>query len=283
MNTNATTAWRQKFFSKTLQTTLKKALVCEKICQVDNSDLFYIQNPYQSRPTAAIATIAGTYSISAWTTTNDTLTVTDQVTYAGHVFDWEQICNNYDLMANRMEEMAYAVAYGIDYFILNYFCEDATDDYTTPAGGFTTAANIPVIFSELISKVAGYADVYKGMFVVVENTDITGIIQAGAASGFSFADAVLNNGFIGNFMGVDIYVVRSGTFVSDTLGTKAVTNSGHRLFGVKGVATYASPRGVQYEEKSVHGKVGKEIVAWAYAGFALWTKKIPLCYDITLA
>ncbi len=283
MNTNATQAWRIKYFSSTMQQVLRKSVVCEKILQHDTSDLFYIYNPYAGQETATIATIAGTYTISAWTTTNDSLTVTDQVTCANHVFEFEQTSSQYDQMASRMDELAYAVAYGVDYFCLNYLCEDATDDYTTPAGGFTTAANIPVIFSELISKVAGYADVYKGLYVVVENTDVTGIIQAGAASGFSFADAVLNNGLIGNFMGVDIYVVRSGTFVSDTLGTKAVTNSGHRVFGVKGVATYATPGGAHYEEKAVSGKTGREIVAWMNVGFALWLQKVALCYDITLA
>jgi len=275
--------WRAKYFSKTLQSVLRKALVCEKICDVDRSDLFYIHNPYTTQPTATIATIAGTYSVSAWSTTEDSLTVTDQVTYAGHVYDFENFMTQFNVMASRMDEMIYAVGYGIDYLVLNWILTDGTGTYTTPAGGFTTAANVPVIVSNLISKVAGYADVYKGLFLVVENTDIPGIIQAGAASGFSFADAVLNNGFMTNFMGVDIYVVRSGTFVSTTIGTKAVVCDGHRVFGVKGVATYASPRGVMYDEKGVTGKTGKEIEAHAYVGVKIWTQKAPLIVDITLA
>lgn len=283
MNTNATQQWRIKYFSSTMQQVLRKSTVCEKICQHDTSDLYYIYNPYAGQETATIATIAGTYSISAWTNTNDSLTVSYQVICANHVFEFEQTCSNYDIMASRMDELAYAVAYGVDYYVLNALCEAATDTpYNTPAGGFTTPANIPVIFSELIGLVAGYADVYKGLYVVVENTDVTGIIQAGAASGFSFADAVLNNGLIGNFMGVDIYVVRSGTFVTDTVGA-SVTNSGHRVFGVKGVSTYATPGGAHYEEKSVSGKTGKECVAWMNVGFALWLQKVALTIDITLA
>ena len=276
--------WRAKYFSKTLQSVLRKALVCEKICAVDTSDSFYIHNPYTTQPTAAIAAIAGTYSVSAWSTTEDSLTVTDQVTYAGHVYDFEAYMTNFDVMASRMDEMSYAVAYGVDYFVLNCLCEDGTGTYTTDAGGFTTAANIPVIFSSLISKVAGYADVYKGLYVVVENTDVTGIIQAGAASGFSFADAVLNNGLIGNFMGVDIYVVRSGTFVTTTIGSRSdIANSGHRVFGVKGVATYCTPGGAHYEEKPVTGKTGREIAAWTYVGFKQWAQKASLTVDITLS
>ena len=284
MNTQATQQWRIKYFSSTMQQILRNSLVAEKVCQHDTSDLFYIYNPYTGQNTATIATIVGTYSTSAWTNMNDALTVVDQITCANHVYEFEQTMATYDMMATRMDELAYAVAYGVDKYVLNGLCEDATDTpYNTPAGGFTTAANIPIIFSELISKVAGYADVYKGLYVIVENTDVPGIIQAGAASGFSFADAVLNNGLIGNFMGVDIYVVRSGTFVTETLGAITATNSGHRVFGVAGVATFATPGGSHYEEKSVPSKTGKEIVAWLNVGFKLWAQKVALTIDITLA
>lgn len=279
--------WRSKYFSANLQQVLRKALVCEKICDVDNSDLKYLQNPYTTQPTAAIQAVAGTYSVSAFSTTDDTLTVTDEVVYSNHVYGFENVMSQFNLMAARMDEIAYAVAYGIDYFVLNVITEDATGTYTTPAGGFTTAANIPVIVSNLISKVAGYADTYKGLFLVIENTDIPGFVQAQIGSGFSYADAALKNGFLANYAGVDIYVVRTGTFVTADIGSRAsgttITNSGHRLFGVKNVATYASPRGVQYEEKSVTGKTGREIFAVGYIGAKVWTQKAALLVDITLA
>jgi hypothetical protein len=84
-------------------------------------------------------------------------------------------------------------------------------------------------------------------------------------------------------MGVDIYVVRSGTFVSDTLGSLVVTNSGHRVFGPKGLAIFASPRGMRYEEKGVSGKTGMEIVASALIGAKIWTPHAGLFIDITIA
>lgn len=288
MNTIGTsttgTSWRAKYFSSNMQRVLRKALVAEKVCNVDRGDNYYIHNPYTSQPTAAIQANAGTYSVSAWTNTDDSLTVTDEVIYGEHVFNFEQVMANYNLRDTRFDEMAYAVAYGIDYFVVNALCEDATSTYTTPAGGFTTASNIPVIMSNLISKVAGFSESYKGLFLIIENTDIVGFIQTQVASGFSYADAALNNGFIGNYMGVDIYVVRTNTFVSTTIGSRAdITNSGHRVFGVKGVATYAQPRGVTYEEKGVTGKTGKEIAVSANVGFKLWTQMASLCVDITLA
>jgi hypothetical protein len=250
---------------------------------VDNSDLKRIQNPYGTQPTATIQAIAGTYSVSAWTVTDDALTVNNEVIYSEQVFAHEEFFAVFDIAQSRIDNMMYAVAFGIDKFVLNNLLEDGTGTYTTPAGGFTTASNINTIMANLVSKVAGYEDTYKGLFLVIENTDLVGFAIAGATNGFSMADSVLKNGFMNNWMGVDIYVVRSGLFVDATIGTTTVTNSGHRVFGVKNVATYASPRGMQYSEKEVSGKTGHEIVVFGLVGFKLWTQKAGLIVDITLA
>lgn len=287
MNTIGTstigTSWRAKYFSKNLQQVLRNALVAEKICNVDNSDIKYIHNPYSNQPSATVQAVAGTYSVNAYTVTDDSLTVTDEVIYAEQIFNFEEVMNNYDLMATRMDEIGYAIATKIDRFVINNLCEDGTGTYTTPVGGFTTAANINVIISNLASKVMGYADSYKGLFLVIENTDVPGFMQAQMTNGFSYADAALNNGFMTTYGGVEIYVVRTGTFADETLGSKTYTNAGHRVFGVKNVATYASPRGVQYEEKAVSGKTGKEVVGYGLIGFKLWAQKTDLIIDITLA
>ena len=283
MNTIATRVYRDKYRMATLETNLRQRLVCEAICEVDRTDNKRIQSPYGSTPTATVQAIAGTYSVAAYTTTDDTLTVTDEVIVAEHIFDFEDILTNFDLFASRTNETVYEVARKIDRFVLNNLAEDATGTYTTPAGGFTTAANINVIMSNLIAKVTGYADAYNGLFLVIENTDVPGFVQAQATNGYSFADSALKNGFMSSYMGVDIYVTRTGTFASETLGTKTYTNDGHRVFGVKNVATYASPRGVRFEEKAVTLKTGMEVVTYGYVGFKLWVPKKALVVDITLA
>lgn len=282
-NTQSTYGNRDKYFQSQYDIVLRNALVAQKICDVDSSDVKRIQNPYGGTPTATIQAVAGTYSVSAWTVTDDALTVTDEVIYSEHIFAHEEFFASFDIAASRIDNMMYAVAFGIDKFVINNLCEDATGTYTTPAGGFTTASNINEIMANLVSKVAGYEDTYKGLFLVIENTDLVGFAVAGATNGFSMADSTLRNGFMNQWMGVDIYVVRSGLFVSATLGSVSVTNSGHRVFGVNGVATYASPRGMQYEEKGVTAKTGKEIVVFGLIGFKLWTQKAGLVVDITLA
>lgn len=283
MNTTSSRGWRDKYRSAKMQSVLRKALVAEKICEVDRSDNYRIQNPYSNQPTATVQAIAGTYSVTAWTQTDDTLTVTDEVIYSEHIFDFERLLNNYDLFSTRTDEQAYAVAERVDAFVLNNLLEDGTGTYTTPAGGFTSAANINTIMSNLISKVAGYETAYKGLFLVIENTDVPGFIQAQASNGFSFADAALNNGFMTSYMGVDIYVKRAGTFDDVTIGTTSVTNLNHRVFGVKGSATMALPGGVHFEEKPVTGKTGIEFVTVMLVGFKLWAQKAALIIDITLA
>lgn len=283
MNTQSTFGVRNKYFQSQYEIVLRNALVAEKICMVDNSDLKTIQNPYGSQPTATIQAVAGTYSVSAWTITDDTLTVTDEVIYAEQVFAHDQYFAVFDIMASRLDNMMYAIAYGIDKYVLNAFALNATGTYTTPAGGFITGGNVNTILGNLLSKVAGYQNVSNGTFLVIENTDLVGFATAGATSGFSVADSVLRNGLMNQWMGTDIYVVRSGTFVTATLGSISVVNNGKRLFGVKNIATYASPRGMNYDEKGVTGKTGKEVVVFGLIGFKLWVQKASLAVLITLA
>jgi hypothetical protein len=283
-NTLSTYSLRHKYFSSNLEVALRNALISEKICNIDRSELKTIENPYITNQTATIQTVTGTYTPAAMTVTDDALSVNDEVYASTHIYDFEMRTANFDLTANFLDDLIYSVNYKIDQFVLNKILDVATGVYTTPAGGFTTAANVPVICSNLISKIAGYQSGIAGNpFLVIENTDLVGFAQAQVASGFAYADAALNNGFMAQYMGVDIYVVRSGTFVTASLGTLSATNSGHRLFGISKLATFASPRGVRYEEKPRSGYFGQEVVAFGLIGAKVWTPHLALFVDITLA
>lgn len=281
-NTISTKTYRDKYRLANLDTLLRAALVAEKVCTVDRSGVKTIQNPYGSQPTVVVQAIAGTYTPANYTTTDDTLTVSDEFIVAEQVYDFEQTLTVFDIFADRTDEQAYAVATAIDQYVVNSLALGATTTYSTPVGGLATAANVNVIMSTLLSKVAGYADSYKGMFLIIETTEIPGIVQAAATNGFSFADAALNNGWMTSYMGVDIYVVKAGTFVSATIGTKTFANNLHRVFGVKNIATYAAPQGVMFDEKGVSGKTGKEVVTYGYIGAKVWATKAALMVNITL-
>lgn len=278
----STKTYRDKYRLANLDQLLRAALVAEKICDVDRSDVKTIQNPYGSQPTTVIQTIAGTYTPATYSTTDDTLTVADEFIVAEQVYDFEQTLSNFDIFANRVDEQAYSVATAIDKYVVNALALGATGSYSTPTGGFTTVANVNVIMANLIAKWAGYANSYNGQFLVIEATDVVGFVQAQATNGFSFADAALNNGFMTSYMGVDIYVVKAGTFVSATQGSLTFVNASARLAGIKGISTYAAPRGVQFDEKGVTGKTGKEVVTWGYIGAKVWATKAALMIKITL-
>lgn len=282
-NTISSFTGRNRYFAATMQQVLQNFMPSDKILDVRyDTPTSTIQNPYGGQPTATISANTGTYTVSDFTTTNDELSITDEFKYAEQVYKWNDFVSNFDLISERFKQLSYAVAYGLDNWAVNNLAEDGTGSYTTPTGGFTTASNIITIMANLNSKVAGYAQSYNGLFLVIENTDMVGFEIAQATSGYSMADSVLNNGFYRHFMGVDIYVVRSGYFVTSTLGTKTVSNASHRVYGVKKMATLAvSP--MNYDEKQVGGRTGKEISVHCNAGIKLWTQNATLIVDITIA
>lgn len=281
-NTISTKTYRDKYRQASLDTLLRKALVAEKISTVDRSGVKTIQNPYGSQPTATVQAISGNYTISPYQTTDDTLTVSQEVIYAEQVYDFEQTLTRFDVFADRVDEQNFAVAYAIDKYVLNELCKNAGDSYTTPSGGFVTAANFPVIIANLLAKVAGYSEMYKGCYLVLENTDLVGVIQQQIVSGFSFADSALKNGYWTSYLGVELYVVRSGTFQTYSAGSNSFQNQSKRLFGIKGTTTYASPQGVKFEEKGVSGKTGQEIVTYGYIGAKVWATKAALTIAVVL-
>lgn len=265
---------------------LRNQVIAEKVCMVDRTDAKTISSPYITAMTTVVQAVVGTYTPANITTTDDTLTVADEFIVSGQIKGFEEILSNFDLFFTANTAMTNSVVTAIDKWVLNNLCEDGTGAYTTPSGGFTSAANVITIISAIISKCAGYADALGGMYVVVENTDLVGVIPAIASSGFRYADDALTNGVYGQMLGVDIYVVRSGTFVDETTstvsGTKTWTNLGHRVGGVKNVSTYAFPRGLQFEEKGVTGVTGMEVVCYGLVGFKQWTPMAGLTIDITL-
>jgi hypothetical protein len=286
-NSLSTKTMRDKYRAAQIMQALRNQVVAEKICMVDRSDAKTISSPYITAMSTVVQAVVGTYTPANITTTDDTLNVADEFIVAGQIKGFEKILSNFDLFFAANQAMTNSVVTAVDKWVLNNLCEDGTGSYTTPAGGFTTSANVITIISNIISKCAGYADAMGGLYVVVENTDLTGIIPAIASSGFRYADDALQNGIYGQILGVDIYVVRSGTFVDATTttasGTKTWTNSGHRVGGVKNVATYAFPRGLQFEEKGVTGVTGMEVVCYGLVGFAQWTPTAGLTIDITIA
>ena len=273
------------YVKNTLDLGLRSMTVSEKLFAPDRSGVRYKANPYLTAAVATVAAQAGTYSVSTATTTDEACTVTDQVTYAVHDFEFEETQSRVNLGQSYYLDMAAAVAVKVDQFVLNKVLDGATTTtYSAPTSGFTASSNINTIFGNINAKLDGYSDSWRGKFVVLENTDMVGLYVAGATNGFNFADAVLRNGQIGEWMGVKIFVVRSGVFTTATIGTLTATNLNHRLAGVMTVPAYnLQPGGVQYQELKVTGKTGMEIACWVNVGAQVWTQKAALLIDIDVS
>jgi hypothetical protein len=285
LNFTEATAYRKEWMPNLFQASLRNACVAYKIMDVVNKDIKYIENPYGDAGVITQQAIAGTYNVDTFTVTADTLTVTEEFVWSEHVYDFERLASVADVKGSRMREATGKMATAVDKYALNALLDGGTGTFTTPAGGFTRDNIIPIL-GGLATKFAGYNESFASPYLVLESTDVDGLVQAGMTNGFNFADTWLRNGLLGTTQmgGFNIYVVRTGTFVTATLGTLTATNSGHRLAGIEGVATLAQPGGkTTWMEKEVSGKTGVELAAVCYAGVAVWYQKKTLTVDITLA
>lgn len=281
-NTISDRSYREGYYQSRYAVLLRRSLIAMKICDVDQSGEYSLDNPYGSQPTATQQSLTGTYTPADFTLTDQKVEANQEIIVSEHIFHFQKMLTKWNLMNSRMDELFYAASAQIDKYVLNDMVENANQSYTTAAGNFLTKANIPTIFGELLGKVAGYADMYKGLFLVIENTEVPGLVEQQVASGFSYADMALKNGFMRNYMGVDIYVTRTGTFADTTINGVTYTNANNRVFGVKGSSVLIFPVGIVYDEKKVSGKTGKEVVVVAYTGHKLFKEKEDLVVDITL-
>jgi hypothetical protein len=200
------------------------------------------------------------------------LNVTQEIIVSEHIFDFEQTLSYYDLFANRTREMVMSVKDELDVYNLTSMVTAASGFGNTVAvGGAFSAANVIPTLATIAGRFAGYSQSFNGMYLVIENTDLPAFVQAQVANGFNMADAALRNGFLGSYMGIDIYVVRSGQFAAGT-----------RLCGVKKQATFAMPVDWKFEEKQVSGKTGMECVTYGYTGNKMWTNTAALTAQVTL-
>lgn len=278
-NTKSTYSWRQKYMKRTLGKTLRRALIAQRICRVDTSNSYLIKSPYGNKATATLQALAGTYSVTDWTVTDDNLTVSLEAISAEHIFDFESVLMDFDIYMERMDEMVFAVKEKIDTYVLNDVLDGANKSYDN--SGVISKTNFPTLLANCIGLVAGYQSyMNKGLFLVLENTDIAAVLEHQFSSGFKFSDVALKNGLMRMEAGVEIYVTRTGTFQTATIGGTSYTNLGHRPFGVKGMTTFAFPRDVNYEEKGVSGKTGKEVFAVGYVGHKTWHVIRDLLVDV---
>lgn len=231
----------------------------------------YIHNPF---PTPGAVTVnspmTGLYTPVTLTTTDDSLEVNREAIYNTHLFDFETTFADYNL-ANEVLKLASAkLAEDMDRELLAILAAGAGTTINV-SGGFTKVNAFDSIASA-VGVLSGYTQSMNGLYIVIDNTQVPAFISAGATAGFTFADAVLNNGLMGNIMGFDIYTVRAGQLPANTA-----------IAGIKKASTTGTGGAIKIEEKQVSGKTGTEFAAINYSRSALWNNNQPLVVKFDFA
>lgn len=269
-NTISSRTYRDELRSNILQETLYTATVIEAVADIDRSGKKVIENPYASVPTIVIQALAGTYTPAAYTTTDDSLSVTQELIVAEQIYDFEASLTDVNLFMERQKRMSRNIAVALDKQAISDILATGGISTLAVTAGFASFGVIKAL-GALQGLVAGYANGLNDVFLVIESTDISAFIQAQVSTGFNMADMALKNGFMGNYLGVDIYVVRSG-----------VSTANHRLAGIKKRFTVALPINWKFEEKGVSGKTGKEVVLYGYYGSKVWNNNLPLIVNVNI-
>lgn len=267
-NTISTFTWSREKKSAVMQEFLRSMLVAREISEF-REGVKYIDNPYSTVGTLTTnSPMTGDYTVPDITTTDDQLLVNKEAIYAFHIRDFESVFADYDLGMDQLRKAAYKLAEDIDKDLFTELSTNATNT-VTQSGGFTAATVIPKL-AEVSQYFLGYDNAVNGTYVVIDADQTPAFIEAGAGNGFSFADAVLNNGIFGSFMGHDVYVVRG------TLPTNVA------IAGVKKASTTGIGGAIKIEEKAVTGKTGMEFAAIEYHTSKLWNNNEDLVVNIDL-
>lgn len=292
---NDVSAIQPELWSTMVQVPLYKSLVALDVANMRLSDtLKYadtIHVPYFGSLTVATYTPGTTVSATAQNWAFDTLVVSSYKHVSFYVDDARSLTLNVDTARELTTEAAYQLKNQIDSDVFanitgsdGFLAADAADliggtnAYPVSAG----SANIINIFAGA-RKVLRERNVEEtGDWVAIITPKIAADIEKKATSvGFNVADATLRNGYIGDFMGFQVYISNnlptgSCTALAPLTGVTAAglsaTTCASIYFGKKGtidVAMLAAPR-LRVTPKD--DMIGSMYITWTVYGSSVFTK-----------
>lgn len=227
--------WMPRF-----QRALDKVLVSKAVVDFYTGEDRIIHNPYQSTPAGSDGTAATAYTISDFTLTDDTLTVSRRATVAEHIDNIEQLQVRYDLAMARADRHAYVVKDKIDQYMFALpVAFSGVQDIDAGTVSTGTANGTPFqVTSSTIDELANYirtslmlnnsADA-RGLFWVVTPFEAAALAAYTQNNGFTTADYAIRNGFTTqNFAGLEIYV-SNNLYHTVTLGLATNVTAGDTI------------------------------------------------------
>ncbi len=298
VTTNDVTAITPEVWSQILQDNLEKSLVGLGVANVAmKTPLGYgdvINKQYFTSVSAAAYTPGTDVSLDDLEFNTDQLTINRKFYTASYVDDLEQLQANVSIQKSLLEDATYQLRNIIDGEILGNVTAG-----TTAGGAQLNYGNLGINASyHLNSASAGTGEIVNifanatkmlltnncenfGDWISVVNPRIANKLAIKSTGlGFNFADAALRNGYIGDFMGFQIYV-------SNNLPTTAATGYGPSgwhvpltgiadvfdvYFGRKGMIDVVLQQAPKVEIKDSPLRVGKNVIIWSLWGDTVYTR-----------
>ena len=285
--TNYLSAVTPEIWSRLLQIPLYKSLVSFDVCNLDmRAELTYgdiINKQYFGSLSAMEYTPGTAVSAESLSFATDQITVDKKYHVTYYVDDMEQLQANIPLIQSMVPEAAYQLRDKIDGIVFRSVTAGVPMDSLDLGGGTASAlitattGNVIRIFSDAREELRKL-NVEEGDWIAIIDPTRAQLIEQEATSvGYNVADATLRNGYIGDFMGFQIYVsnnMMTGETLS-ALATRGISGSGSGTdlyFGRRGCIELIIQQDLKTSIREVSDKGGSNILTTVLFGKGVCTK-----------
>lgn len=232
--TNALTALNPEVWKKDVQDYLNAMLILEKIankkCEAYLSSGDQVNFPYVNDARVQTYTPGTELTIDALSATQDSLTVATSkaVTYQLDEHEKRQALADYG--AGLKYQAAYQLANNIDQTGLD---SGVTNANNTIAGGTLSASTVLPAFNDAYAQLFRNNAVDDELFAVIDADRLTLLTEAGVANGFTMADAMLRNQWMGKASQFNVFVSNNlKSTVNLTVDTQPTNGDTFTIYGV---------------------------------------------------
>lgn len=285
-------------WSTILQDNLYKSLVGFGVANiVTKMPLGYgdvINKQYMTAVTAAAYTEGSDVALDQLTYATDQLTVNRKFYTATYIDDIEQLQANIDIQRSFLEDATYQLKNIIDSEILwnvsagttasaahlNYGNASVDADYHLNSVSAGTAEMVPIFANATKMLLDQNCENFGDWCAVITPRLASKLAQKATGLGFNFADAALRNGYVGDFMGFQIYVSNNVLATAATGGGPSgyktsftgLSNICECYFGRKGMIDVVLQTAPKIEIKDSPLRIGKNVICWSMWGDTVYTR-----------
>lgn len=254
-----------------LQKKIRTNTIASLICNVhERKYQEYIRTPYRSDAVASSGTgRICEVDIQDFTVTDDFVKLEDYIAFSERVCPSNEAYTAVDLTKASMDDINRTLIEEIDQKVFADALATAGIQAIT-ATQITSAAEAKTACEQILGELAGYGGSLSDRFIVMDNDMFVHFLDAGAAPATAFGDRVLETGDLYVYLGLYIYVVRSGQITA-----------GKILAGVRNaIDLYLDEVGLRTEmfqdRASAADKVNlnKVRVALMYVAVKIWFKNL---------